>query len=115
MIGLHHDWAFSKGLNTALYEYSFAALLAIVVTFSIRAVGLLLVTAMLILPAASARNIARNSGTLFWWSAAFAFTSAVLGLIASLAWNIATGAAVILVASALFFATSLHNLGRSRQ
>jgi len=80
MIGLHHDWAFSKGLNTALYEYSFAALLAIVVTFSIRAVGLLLVTAMLILPAASARNIARNSGTLFWWSAAFAFISAVLGL-----------------------------------
>lgn len=115
MIGLHQDWAFSKGINTTLYEYSFAALLAIVVTFSIRAVGLLLVTAMLILPAASARNIARNSGTLFWWSSALAFVSSLLGLIASLAWNIATGAAVILVASAIFFGTSLYNLARVRR
>lgn len=115
MIGLHQDWAFSKGVNTTLYEYSFAALLAIVVTFSIRAVGLLLVTAMLILPAASARNIARNSGTLFWWSGALAFVSSLLGLIASLAWNIATGAAVILVASAIFFGTSLYNLARYRR
>lgn len=115
MIGLHQDWAFSKGVNTTLYEYSFAALLAIVVTFSIRAVGLLLVTAMLILPAASARNIARNSGTLFWWSGTLAFISSLLGLIASLAWNIATGAAVILVASAIFFGTSLYNLLRYRR
>ena len=115
MIGLHPDWAFSKGLNTTLYEYSFAALLAIVVTFSIRAVGLLLVTAMLILPAASARNIARNSGSLFWWSGAFAFTSSLLGLIISLVWNIATGASVILVASAIFFGASLWNLAHSRR
>jgi zinc transport system permease protein len=107
MIGLHEDLAFSKGLNTILYEYTFAALLAVVVTFSIRAVGLLLVTALLILPAASARNIARSSGTLFWWSIFLALISGITGLIWSLVWNIATGAAVILVASFLFLLTSL--------
>jgi zinc transport system permease protein len=106
-IGLHEDLAFSKGLKTILYEYSFASLLAIVVTFSIRAVGLLLVTAMLILPAASARNIARSSGAFFWWSIVFAFLSGLFGLIGSLLWNIATGASVILIASVFFLITSL--------
>jgi zinc transport system permease protein len=112
MIGMHEDLAFSKGINAALYQYMFAALLAIVVTFSIRAVGLLLVTALLILPAASARNIARSAGSLFWSSILLAFISGILGLIGSLKWDIATGASVILVASALFLAANLFRILR---
>ena len=112
MIGLHEDLASSKGFNTTLYEYAFSAILAIVVTFSIRAVGLLLVTALLILPAASARNMARSSGALFWWSILFSLISGVLGLAGSLIWNMATGASVILAASALFVLTNLASFIR---
>lgn len=113
LIGLHEDLAFSKGLNTELYQYLFAALLAIVVAFSIRAVGLLLVTALLILPAASARNMARSAGSLFWWAMIFAFFSGILGLAGSLVWNIATGASVILAASFFFLITSLRRISRA--
>ncbi len=112
-IGLHEDLAFSKGLNTALYQYLYAGLLAIVVAFSIRAVGLLLVTALLILPAASARNMARSAGSLFWWAMTFAFFSGILGLAGSLVWDIATGASVILAASFFFFITSLWRISRA--
>jgi zinc transport system permease protein len=107
IIGLNEDLAFSKGIRTTLYEYSFAVLLAIVVTFSIRAVGLLLVTALLILPAASARNMARSSGALFWWSIIFAFLSGIIGLAGSLMIDIATGAAVIIVAAIFFVLTNI--------
>jgi zinc transport system permease protein len=107
IIGLSEDLAFSKGIKTTLYEYSFAVLLAIVVTFSIRAVGLLLVTALLILPAASARNMARSSGELFWWSIIFAFLSGIIGLAGSLFIDIATGAAVIITAAFFFFVTNI--------
>ncbi len=110
LIGLHEDLAFSRGLKTTLYQYIYAALLAIVVAFSIRAVGLLLVTALLILPAASARNMARSAGTLFWWAMIFAFLSGILGLAGSLVWDIATGASVILAASAFFLITNFWRM-----
>ncbi|MCX6827172.1 MAG: metal ABC transporter permease, partial [candidate division Zixibacteria bacterium] len=115
IIGLHEDLAYSKGINTTLYEYIFAALLAVAVTFGIRAVGLLLVTALLILPAASARNVARSSGALFWWSVALALFSGLLGLGISLRWNIATGASVIIVSSGLFLVTNLWIFIRQRR
>ncbi|SYZ74687.1 conserved membrane hypothetical protein [Candidatus Zixiibacteriota bacterium] len=109
-VGLHENLAASKDINTTFYEYSFAALLAIVVAFSIRAVGLLLVTALLILPAASARILARNSGMLLWWAVVLGALSGLMGLAISLAVDIATGAAVILVASAFFLLANLWRL-----
>ncbi len=115
-VGLHENLASSKGINTTFYEYSFAALLAVVVAFSIRAVGLLLVTALLILPAASARVLARSSGKLLWWAIVLGALSGLLGLVASLAIDIATGAAVILVASGFFLLANLWRLfAKSRQ
>ena len=106
-IGLHQTLAHAQGINVKLYEYSFAALLSILVAFSIRAVGLLLVTAMLILPAASSRNVAKTAGGLFWWALLFAVISCIIGLFGSIAWNTATGATVILAASGCFLLTNV--------
>ena len=88
----------------ALYEYLFAALLALVVMFSVWSVGVLLVTAMLIVPAASARNLARTAGGMFWWAIAVSLSSAVAGLSLSVQpWlRTATGATIILVSCAWF-------------
>lgn len=47
--------------------------------FSVWAVGVLLVTALLIVPAATARNLARTAGGMFWWSILVSVTSAVAG------------------------------------
>lgn len=96
-----------EGMATAFWQYLFAAILALVVMFCVRAVGVLLVTAMLVVPAATARNLARDMRGLFWWSIVVASSSAICGLILSAQEWLATasGATVILV-SCLWFALS---------
>ncbi len=93
-----------SGTKVAFWQYLFAAQLALVVMFSVRAVGVLLVTALLIVPAAAARNIARDMRGMFWWSIAISTASGYLGLWFSAQDWLATGsgATIILVACAFF-------------
>ena len=92
----------------ATCQYLFAGLLALVVMFSVWAVGVLLVTAMLIVPAATARNLARSAGGMFWWALLVGTSSAFVGLALSAQEWLATasGATIILVACC-WFAVSL--------
>lgn len=108
-IGLNSTLAESHKVYVALYQYIFSALLSIIVIFSVWAVGVLLVTAMLVVPAATARNLANSAGSMFWWALLIGFTSAVIGLIISAQpWaNTATGATIILVAFAWFILSTL--------
>ena len=88
----------------ALCEYLFASLLALVVMFSVWSVGVLLVTALLIVPGAAARSLARSAGGMFWWAIAVGLLSAVTGLALSVQpWmHTAAGATIILVACGCF-------------
>jgi len=88
----------------ATYQYIFAALLALVVIFSVWAMGVLLVTALLVVPAAAARNLARSAGGMFWWAVTISCSSAVAGLLISALPQVrtATGATIILIAFAWF-------------
>lgn len=81
---------------------AYGLLLALLVMVSLKAVGLLLVTALLVIPAAAARNLSSNARQLFWWSVVIAVLSSVTGLYFSFVWGSATGATVILVAVLLF-------------
>ncbi|MFH1148610.1 MAG: metal ABC transporter permease [Pseudomonadota bacterium] len=105
LTGLNEHLARSQDVPTVVYNYSFAAILATVVGLGIRTVGILLITALLIIPAASARNISRNAGNMFWYSLFFALISGITGLLFSFYTDVATGAAVILTASVCFMAT----------
>ena len=91
-------------IKVAAYQYLFAALLALVVILCVRAVGVLLVTAVLIVPAATARNCARNSRQLFFLSLLFSYTSCAGGLLISAQqWaSIPAGAAIVLRSCAMF-------------
>ena len=75
--------------------------------FSVWGAGVLLVTAMLIVPAASARSLARSAGGMFWWAILVSLTSAVAGLALSVKpWmGTATGATIILVSCVWFVAS----------
>ena len=108
-IGLNHSLARAHRVRVAFYQYMYAALLSVVVIFSVRAVGVLLVTALLIVPAAAARNFSRTSGAMFWWAILISVTSAEAGLVISAQeWAYtATGATVILVAFAWFIISSI--------
>ncbi len=103
-IGLNPTLAKAHRVRVAFYQYAFAGLLSMIVMFSVWAVGVLLVTAMLIVPAAAARNFARSAGSMFWWALLIGITSAIAGLIISAQdWaRTATGATIILVACIWF-------------
>ena len=107
-IGLNPGLAAAHGVRTRVYQYLFAALLSLVVISSVWAVGVLLVTAMLVVPAAAARNLARSAGGMFWWAVLVGLSSAVAGLLISAQpWaRTATGATVILCSS-IWFAASV--------
>ena len=106
-------WGYNRllyiGLNPVFWQYLFAGLLALVVMFSVWAVGVLLVTALLIVPAATARNLARTAGGMFWWSILVSVTSAVAGLVLSAQeWaGTATGATVVLVSCGWFLLSAV--------
>lgn len=113
-LGINTALARTRGIAVSVYEYAFSALLALVVMFSIKVVGALLVTAMLVIPAAAARNLARSAGGLFWWGQLVALTSGVGGLILSDYFESATGATAVLIATAWFALSSIYSwmLGR---
>ena len=97
----------THGVKVKVYQYAYAAMLSIIVIFSVRAVGVFLVTAMLVVPAATARNLARSAGGMFWWALAAGLSSAVIGLLISAQrWSqMATGATVVLCACVWFIAS----------
>lgn len=103
-IALSPGMARIRGVAVAFWQYCFAALLALTVMFSVRAVGVLLVTALLVVPAATARNLASSMRAMFWWSIALSVFSAMAGLLLSAQDWLATasGATIILVACLLF-------------
>lgn len=98
-----------EGVATGFWQYLFAGLLALTVMFCVRTVGVLLVTAMLIVPAAAGRNLARSMAGVFWWTIIVAVSSSMAGLLLSAQEWLATasGATVILVACLWFGISSL--------
>lgn len=103
LVGLNAEMAHSRGVRVRLYDYLFSLLLALVVTASIRTAGILLVTAMLVVPAATARNLARTAGGMFRWALLIGLLSGVIGTLASARIvEISTGAVIVLTAALLF-------------
>ncbi len=103
-IGLNPILARAHKIRVMFWQYAFAGLLALVVMLSVRAVGVFLVTAMLIVPAATARNLARTAGGMFWWALVVSLFAAFAGLVLSAQdWaHTATGATIVLIACAGF-------------
>jgi zinc transport system permease protein len=106
LLGVHEGFARTKGVPVRAVEISFSVVTALVVTTAIRTVGILLVTALLIIPAAAARNIAGRAASAFRLSVGFALLSGFSGLAVSYYLDTATGAAVVLSAAAVFALTA---------
>jgi zinc transport system permease protein len=103
LISLNKNLAASRGISVRVLEYTFSVILAVVVTFSIRAIGLFLVTAMLVVPSATARNLAGGVFGLFWAGLICALISGTAGILLSFYWDAPAGATTILTGCVLFF------------
>ena len=95
----------SRGINVKFAETLFIILIAIIVTISIKWVGILIINSLLILPAASSRNLARNMRSYHLLAILFALISGIAGLIISYQLNTATGPTIVLVSAVIFFTT----------
>ncbi|MFO0611002.1 MAG: metal ABC transporter permease [Polyangiaceae bacterium] len=92
-------------VDTTFIEYAFVVLLTAAIVVSLKIVGALLVEALVVVPAAAARNVARTARGYWLGSIAIALVSGVAGIFVSSAWAVPTGGAVVLTLSAAFFVT----------
>jgi manganese/iron transport system permease protein len=94
--------AAASGLPVVRLEYLFLALIALTIIVSLQAVGIILVVAMLVTPAATAQLISIRFSWLMVTAIAIGIGSAIVGLYVSYWLNIASGATIVLVQAALF-------------
>ena len=102
---VHPQLASSRGISTGLSQTLFSAAIAVVVTLTISSVGLLILNSLLVLPGASARNVAKNLRQYHLFSVLFALIAGILGLIVSYVWGASAGAAISLTLALIFAVT----------
>ena len=97
--------AAASGVATRRLEYLLLALLGVTIVTAIQAVGIVMVVALLVTPSATAYLLTRRFHHMILASVGVGALSALLGIYLSYYLDVASGAAIILVATALFFAT----------
>ena len=106
LTSIHPQLASSRGIPTGLTQTLFTVTIAVVVTLSITWVGLLILNSLLVLPAASARNISRNMRQYHLFSVLITLIASIAGICVSYYLGASAGAAISLVL-AIIFAVSL--------
>lgn len=106
---INSDLAYSKSINVRFYKNLFMILVAMIVTVTIKWVGILIINSLLVLPAASSRNIARNMRSYHIMSIVFSVISGVGGLILSFYMGTAAGGTIVLICAVIFFITFFIN------
>jgi manganese/iron transport system permease protein len=94
--------AAAAGLNTLRYDTLLLGLIGLAIAVSVQIVGVVLVVAMLVTPAATARLLAQDLRTLVGSALLFAVASSIAGIWISYYVNAASGGTIVLVATALF-------------
>ena len=102
LVSIHPQLAASRGLKVKSTQTGFTVCIAVVVTLAINWVGLLMLNSLLVLPAASARNVAKNLRQYHALSVLFALTAALVGLTVSYWLGASTGAAISLCLALIF-------------
>ena len=102
LTSINPSLARSRGIHTRLSEMAFVILVAVAVMLAIRWVGVMLINALLILPAAAGRNLARNSSQHALYSVLIALVCGIAGLLSAYAWDTSAGAAIVLYAAACY-------------
>ena len=102
LVSIHAPLASSRGLKVKTTQTIFTVCIAVVVTLAINWVGLLMLNSLLVLPAASARNVSKNLRQYHGFSVLFALTASLLGLVISYHLGASTGAAISLSLAVIF-------------
>ena len=114
MACVHEEMAIAEGLNPARARLVHALLLAVALALALPLVGALLFTALLVLPPAAARALARSPEGMVALAALAGVISVILGLWGAWTWDAPPGPAIVLAALVLFafFHMAARILGR---
>ncbi len=99
---LHEDLARAEGAPVRLAEVGLMLLMALVIAVALKIVGILLITSLMILPAATARRFARTPEQMAVLAAIVGAVAVAGGLAASFRWDTPSGPSIVLAAGALF-------------
>jgi zinc transport system permease protein len=106
-ISMNETLAKSKNINASVIDNIFVVIIALIVMLSIKWVGILIINALLILPAASSRNLSVNMREYHLFSVIISLFSGITGLILSYYNSTATGPTIVIIAAIIFFLTLL--------
>jgi ABC-type Mn2+/Zn2+ transport system permease subunit len=98
----HMAWA--GGLRTGFLHYALLTMLALTIVAAVKIVGVILVSAFLVIPGATARLLTRSFAAMMVVSLLVGLTAAVLGLYLSHRWNVPTGATIVCTQFVAFLA-----------
>lgn len=102
-LGVDEEAAQAAGVPATPLRYLLLTLLAVTIVASVRLVGIVLVSAFLVIPAATGQALARSLRGMLGVAVASALVSVTLGLWLSWTWDLPSGAAIVLVSATLFF------------
>ena len=99
---VNYDLAAAEGMKPEISNLIFTLLLAGVIALSIKMIGALLITGLLLIPAAIARNLSNSPKQMIIIAILAGIASVVLGLFTSLELNTSSGPSIVVVSLALF-------------
>ena len=114
LTSINADLAASKGIRVRRIEKVFVIVVAIIVTISIKWVGILIINSLLVLPAAAARNMAGSMRSYHITAILISLFSGVSGLILSYYTGTAAGGTIVLIAAVIFFGSFAVNRVRGK-
>jgi len=99
---LHEELAAVEGVPVERVRLALMLMLALLIAIAMKVVGVLLITALLIIPAASARKLSNTPERMAALASAIGCVAVVLGLLASILWDTPAGPSIVLAAGLLF-------------
>ena len=115
LVSLSKDMASGKNINVNLISKIFVIVIAMIVTISIKWIGIMIINSLLVLPAAASRNICKNAKSAHLTSVGISMFSGISGLLISYYVGASASAMIVLVAAVFYFATFLINQISSRR
>ncbi len=104
---VHEELARVEGVNVALISALYTLLIAVLVAISMKIIGALLVTSLLIIPAATARKFSSTPEGMAVLSVVVGMIAVMLGLSASMLWDTPAGPSIVVASSGLFLISQL--------
>ena len=101
--------AIVRGVNVKLIEYIFIVIVTVITIASVKIIGSILVEALLLIPAAAAKNLSKSIKSFVSYSVIFALISCLLGVYLPIHFDISipSGGAIIMISSFIFIATTI--------